>query len=764
MKIWSKPAKQPSTPPSPHSRQRRLTALALVLALIFASFGSAVSAADEVVLGVELDPVPTPIQLYVDDDTYTLNAYAVIQGTTSRKDITAEATWTSSSSLVKVSKGVLTAVGAASGVTVTAKYKGYTSTALTVNAGYRYEELKLKTGAPAADAPASLDVLLGDDLQLEAAAIAYNSSAEETVTDSATWTSSNTAVATVSKGAVTLLAAGKATITAKYKGRSDAITLTAESPYSSIEIREDGSPSGPLALYVGDANVELTAEAMLKNGPGSEDVTGEATWTSSNANVASVDKGVVKAVGAGTAIITVKRFGMSATVNVQVRTLYEAIRIAPDKPVNTTLYGGSVELTAEVLKGTALPLDITDDAAAEWKVTNDYIAELAFTDHDQNASTARKVLLKPKSVGSTKVTVTYKGLTKELSYTVFPSIVSVDVTKDKLDVYVGDTGDLPAVTGKTAAAASLDIAKLAAWTSSDEEVLSVVDGKWKAHKTGTVTLKAEVANEPDTPSAIRSDTIVVNVHTKVLMLVPESDMISVITGKEVDLPEVTMIDEEGEEADITDKIAWKSSSANLLVKGAKMKGLYAVSTKLTGTYLNKTVTIKVTVEDEFVSFQITPDKLSLTLKTSKSIKVVGTTKKGKKVTLTSRTDWHASNPDHVTIKGGTVRGAAEGAGMLTAVIQEKTLQVPYTVTAKLTKLTTAATSFKATAGDQIPLTVSALYENGKTVDVTASAVWTTSNAKVATVDGGQVTVVAKGSATIKAAFGGKTLTVRISVK
>jgi hypothetical protein len=185
---------------------------------------------------------------------------------------------------------------------------------------------------------------------------------------------------------------------------------------------------------------------------------------------------------------------------------------------------------------------------------------------------------------------------------------------------------------------------------------------------------------------------------------------------------------------------------------------------LTGTYLNQTVKIKVTVEEEFTSFAIEPKKISTTLKRSQTIKVTGTTKSGKKVNLGSRIDWHASSDEHVTIKGASVKGLEEGSGTLTATVQGKSLEIPYIVTAKLTKLSASNTSYKAVVGDQINVELTALYENGKSANVTSQAVWTSSKSAVATVADGRISVKGKGSASIKAVFGGKTVTVRVSVK
>ncbi len=730
----------------------RLCAAIIAIALTVVPWSS-VSAAEETVLGVELDSVNEPVTLIVEGDTISLKAKATVSTTSNKKDVTDSATWTSSSSLIKVNKGVISATGEVSSATITVKYLGFTDE-INVKSVYQYKEVKLVLEG--ADAPATKTVLLSDTLNLKASGIREDNSATEDLTEAATWTSSNTAVATVDDGKVTLVSAGTATITAKRLGRSDTIALTVESPYSAIKISSTTSIDGPIEMFVGDGTRTLIAKAVLKS-TGSEDtITNDATWTSSNGNIVKVDKGIVTAVGAGTATVTAKRYGVSESVTFHVRTEYEAMKLLPESPIVFTLYGAGVDLEATVVRGTRDSIDVT--SIAEWKTTDSFVASIV----KENG----KVTVVPRSVGTTKVSVTYKGLTKELAVTVYPSIVKVDIAKEQLDVFLEDTATLPAVTGETAAGSSQDISKLVQWTSSDSSIVAIEDGKWKALKTGTATLTATVENERGVPSAVKTDTVTVNVHNKVLTLESDITAISVVTGKEADLPPVKIIYENGDEAVITDKVTWKASSANLLVKAPKVKGLKASTVTLTGTYLSKSISFKVTIEEEFTKFQITPTgSLQLTLKKSQSIKVTGITKSGKSVSLASRLDWVSSAPDLVLINKSSIKGVEEGSGKLTAVIQGKTLEIPFTVTAKLTKLTASDKSIKQVAiGTVETVKLTADFENGKSQDVSAEAKWTTSNARVATVTNGVIKFVGKGSASIKATYGGKTVTVSVSAK
>jgi len=762
MKTWNKTEKQTSLSSRHGLIYNRILVVLLAIALVGGSFGGVAAAADEVVTNVYINATSGNHDsgtVFVDDDPLILTAYATISGAP-EKNVTTDGTWSSTSTSVKVSNGQVTATAPVAKATITVRYKDKTDS-FEVTAEYKYDELKLKLDS--ADVPEKKTVDLGKDLNLTAWGIKNGASTDET--KNAAWTSSNSSVATVDKGVVKLLTEGEVTITAKYKGKTKAVELKVESPYEEIHVKKaDGSEiKAPIELSLGvDEWLQLKATAELKSGATPDpDITQDTVWTTSNASVIRLDdkvKGKFIPVGKGTAVITAKRFGLSDAVTVIVKTEYEALKVTPDKSIYLTQYGAPVELTATAASGSKGTESVT--AKAEWSISDEGQAVAVVT-----KETSDKVFVTPKGAGSTQVTVKYLGMTKSISVNVSPTIESISVVKDELDVFVEETGALPVINGTLLTGESRDVTNYVEWTTDaqgENAVLVIEDGKWKAKKQGTAKLIAKV---PGVQGKILAKEVTVKVHNKILALIPSQDTISVVIGKEVDLPKVQLIYEDGEEEPISEKITWKSSTPNLLVKSTSMKGLLAANATLTGTYLNKTVKIKVTVEEEFTSFAITPAKISLTLNRSQSIKVVGTTKSGKKVSLGSRIDWTASTEDHFAIKGASAKALVEGSGKLTATVQGKTLEIPYIITAKLTKLTASTTSVSGAIGSTTNVEVTAIYENGKTASVASLATWTTSKSAVATVSPtGQITIKGKGSASIKGTFAGKTVTIRVAVK
>ncbi len=148
---------------------------------------------------------------------------------------------------------------------------------------------------------------------------AFSDTSTLDITKSVSWTSSDTSKATIlNTGLATGVAAGLVTITATSAGQTGTATLTITAPtLTSVDI----SPLNPTIAANG-------TQQFFANGRYSDnslqDVTQSATWTSSNASVATVQSagqqnpGLATGVAAGTATITVAFNGMSGSTSLTV--------------------------------------------------------------------------------------------------------------------------------------------------------------------------------------------------------------------------------------------------------------------------------------------------------------------------------------------------------------------------------------------------------------------------------------------------------------
>ncbi|URN95955.1 MAG: hypothetical protein NAG76_06905 [Candidatus Pristimantibacillus lignocellulolyticus] len=714
-------------------------AAALVITLITTSMTGIAYAADEKVTGIEFEyesseynSSTSSFELFVEEDKVNVSVLSTISGSTSKKDVTTLATWKSSNtSYVKVDKGVLTGVGKGT-ATISATYKDY-KISIKATSDYVYDSVTLMQNDKAA--PAKAEVEIGQSLiyTLDGS----KDSVIEDITSEATWTTSNSSIAKVDDGTIELVGTGNVTITAKLKGKSDSISLVVSSPYKSISI----SPDKQLELEVGEDDKKLEAIAVPKAG-GTMNITDTAVWTSANPNIASIEKGKVKPVSPGKTTITVSHLGVTASIEVVVRTAYQSIKLSPEKEYHMLLQDKPLQIKAEVLNNSNISNTVT--TLADWTTSDIVVA------------TVENGLVTPKAVGTTKITASYKGVSRSIDVTVYPSVTGITLDVESIDSFANSSGDLPAVSGKLFDGSKVDVSKLVQWSSKDESIAVIEKGKWSTKELGKTVLTAKIANYEVDVELI--------VHVKPLKIVTDVKELSVILGKDTPYPSVIVINEDGDEEDISKKVKWKTSSDNLLLKTDSIKGLEASTVTLTATYLNKSTTVKVRIEEEIVKLVAEPTSLELNPNRSKSIKVTGYYKDGRSVVLSSKINWTVSPSTLASVKGSTIKALQVGTGIVSGSYQGISIAVPIKVTPKIKSLSLSDKSAKLAPGGTFTVKLTANYTTGNPVVVTEAAVWTTNKASVATVKDGKITAVGKGSATIKATFDGKSTTIRVTVK
>lgn len=716
-----------------------MTAALLALLLLATPFAGMAYAEDSKVTGIEFDYDPadfnnstSSLDLLVEEDTVYLAVLASLSDSSTKNNVTSDVTWKSSNtSYVKVDKGELTGVGKGT-ATISATYKGYTIT-IKASSDYVYDSVTLMEND--VKAPDKATIELGQPLVYKLNG-SKNGTIED-VTSEAAWTTSNSSIATVDEGVVTLKGTGTVTITAKLKGKSDSISVTVSSPYKSIAI----SPEQLLELEIGTDDQVLQATVEPKLG-GSIDVTKEAKWTSANTKIATVDKGIVSPVSAGKTTITVSHMGVTSSIEVVVRTAYQSIRLSPEKEYHMSLQDSPLQITAEVLHNSNTTMSVT--SIAEWSSSNVVVATVAGG------------IVTPKAVGSTRITASYKGVSRSIEVTVYPSVSKLSLDVETIDGFDGGSGELPAVMGRTFDGSMIDVSKLVTWTSKDEKTAVIKDGKWTAKEIGETVLTAKLRNyEVD---------VKLNIHVKPLKLIAGVKDMSLVIGKETAYPSVTVINADGEEEDVSKAVKWTASSDNVVLKANTIKGLDASVVTLTATYLNKTAVVKVRVEEEIVRIVADPAIIELNPNKSKSIKATGYYKDGRSVALSTKIVWTVSSPALASVNGRTVKALNVGTGIVSGSYQGIKVELPVIVTPKLKSITPSDKSLTLSAGAKFKVQLTANYTTGNAVNATDAAVWTTSKASVATVKNGEITAVGKGTASIKATYEGKSVTIRVTVK
>ncbi|QDH22295.1 Ig-like domain-containing protein [Saccharibacillus brassicae] len=737
-------------------RQKRvMRTLALLLMIAAIAFPANAFAATGDVSSIAFDDA-TKKELVIGQAAKQLKVYATVEGSTSKKDITATAAWTSSNpNVALVTKGLVSAAGSGSAI-ITATYEGAVAT-VEVSASYPYTKLALKPvksgtyklGDPASDLKIAAKLTGGEDKDKVT-----------DVTSLATWTSSNPAVLTVEAGQLKLVGKGTSVVTAKYAGQTGTFTATVDLPYSSLEIRDLGKAASDLELLVGD-ELKLSAVAPAAGGSTEKDLTADAAWTTSNEAVVSVDKGVLTVKTAGKATVTAQYLGVTGSLDVYVRSPYEALVLVPSEPTPLFL-GETLDVKAEVRDRANSSLDVSADS--KWSSSNLLTATV-----DNGKVSA-------KSIGTSTIKADYVGISKEIKLTVYPTLKSLEAPKADTELYRGETEALPKISGVKLDGSKLDLSGDVKWTSGDNAIASIENGKIVAKSSGTATLSAALPAAPSvvTPAgdvSVRKETVQfkVTVNEKVLLLMGPDEAFNLIVGETSPMPTVNAVWEDGQEKDASALVKWTVSGTNAVIKttdkGQEIKALVKGSVSLKGTYLNKSITVPVKIEPKITKIVVDPTSIQLNIKSSKSIKATAFYADGSKVSLGSKVGWVSSNPLVASIATTSVKGLAEGKATLTGSYQGMPLSVEVTVVPKLTKLTVAEKTLKLAPKATAKISVTALYDTGATAEVSGQTTWTSSKPNVATVSAaGQITTLAEGKTMIRGKFGGKLVTVSVTVK
>ena len=300
------------------------------------------------------------------------------------------------------------------------------------------------------------------------------------VTAQAAWTSSNTSVASVnSSGLASALGAGTTTITATYGSTVGRTTLTVTSAtLSSISV----TPTNP-AIPKGFTE-QLTATGIFLDGT-NFNITTQATWSSSNDSVATVDNtGLVVGIGPGTATITAASGDISGTTTIMVTSAtLTSISLSPTSPsIPSTPAGTIQQFTATGAFSDGTSLDISTQVT--WSSSN--IAVAIITSSGVATSVA---------AGASTITATYQTISANTTLTVTSAgLISISVTPTNPDVARGATQQFTAI-GTYSDGTSRDITSQVTWRSTNISVVTVNStGLATTVSPGTATITAASGN------------------------------------------------------------------------------------------------------------------------------------------------------------------------------------------------------------------------------------------------------------------------------
>lgn len=280
------------------------------------------------------------------------------------------------------------------------------------------------------------------------------------------WKSSAPDIATVENGTVTAISEGSAIITASINGISSTCKVTVSSSYVSVT----GITLNKSSMNILIGNTEALTKKISPSNATNQDV----TWKSSDPEIATINSdGLITAKKVGTTIITVTtNNGYKTTCRV---TVVDTIALKEISLNKKTLI--IKEKETETLKVNFNPSTATNKKVT-WKSSNTSVATVnssgKVTGIAPGNATITVVSNDGGFVATTKVTV--EAISKK--------VVSISLDKKELTLVAGETSTLKHTINPDYAEN-----KNVTWTSADEKIAIVENGKITAMSAGTTEIK-----------------------------------------------------------------------------------------------------------------------------------------------------------------------------------------------------------------------------------------------------------------------------------
>jgi uncharacterized protein YjdB len=545
-----------------------------------------------------------------------------------------------------------------------------------------------------------------------------------------TWSSDNTSVATVSAtGLITTVTAGTANIVAASEGKTGSAQITV-APVPPTPVATITVTPGSLSLTVGTSRT-LTASTL--DGQGAT-LSGRAIeWSTDNAGIATVSSaGVVSAVAPGTAAITAKSEGKTASSTVTV-TRRPVGSITLDATSAGVVLGGTLQLTATVKDAAD---NVVTDREVSWSSEPIGVATVSSTG-----------LVSAIAVGTATVTATSEGksVTATITVTAIP-VATVEVALSRSTVVASETSQASAVTFD---AGHNVLGRAVVWNSDNTAVATVsASGLVTSVSAGTANIiatsegksgSAQITVTPEPPAAVAS-----------VRVTP--DPMALTVGGTTTLG-AAVRDAQGN-ALSGRMISWSSDNSAVAtvsstgVVSAVSPGTAHITATSEGQSGSSTLTVSA-VPVASVSVSLTPSTITA-VETARALATItdasGNALTGRLVT------WTTSDATVATIDAtGAITPVAPGTTVITATSETKTGVATLTVTpAPVAAIAVSLTSSQISAVETTQ--ASAVLTDAQGRPLTGRTVtWTSSDDLIATVaTDGLVTAVSAGSAIISA--------------
>ena len=479
----------------------------------------------------------------------------------------------------------------------------------------------------------------------------------------------------------------------------------------------------PVATLPVGASVPLVLTGKLADGT-SKQANSAATWESSDSATASVSAlGVVVALAAGQTTITAKLGTLTAAAQITVSAkTVKSLAISPQS--------GSLSIGATL----AFSAIATMDDGSKETVS----AAVAWTSDDHAVATINSTGLATAIAAGT---ATIRGKLGGIEATAKLNVTTAKLTELSLSP-VDPTLSIGASVAFSAEASYDDgsvasVSKAATWTSSAPNVASVAgDGVATAKAAGTAIIKAEYGG-------VSASRVLTVQASKLSSFVLSPAHVQVTVGGTVDF-QALGIYANGEQANLTQSAVWTTAPAGFAVVSnapgsqGRATGIKAGNTEVSASFGGLTAQSLLMVVNPKLTAVAIGGGGSSPKGVQKQLTAQGTYSDGQTLDITNKVTWESSHQNVATVDNATKKGwliaVGEGKSTITATLDNIFGNTDITVTAAaLLKITVDPANKDVPAGLKQAFTAKAQYSDGVVVDVTKTAVWSTSDSSIAAI-------------------------------
>jgi hypothetical protein len=699
---------------------------------------------------LEIDPSTATIAVGA---TQAFTVTLVLNG--QKSDVTHEAKWTSSD------EGVATVD--ASGV-ATAKANGMTTIVgtrqgVTVSAGLTVSDATLSAIEVAPNKPT---IAAGTTQQFTATGTFSDGTSRDVSHDaSISWKSSNTDKATISgSGLASAVAAGTANITASIGEVSGSTTLTVSAATLESVMLE------PAATALAKGTTKQFKATAVFSDKSTQDVTGQASWSSSNGDVATVSdddgsKGLVAGKSKGDATVTAAYKSKQGSASVVVSDA--SLASIALSPASASVPKGVDQVFAAI--GTFSDGSTQDiSSTVVWKTADPTLAAVS----NAAGSKGRVTTL---ATGEVKITATTGDLSSDGKLTITDAALKSIAVSGAPSFAKGTHVDFTALATYTDDSTG-DITARVTWSSTNTSVASISNadgshGRATGEGQGTTKLTAAIEGISGSQNVTVTDakltSIAVSPGTKELAAGTTQQFIAM--GSYTD----------GTTQDITSSSSWTSDHTDYATV-SNAGGTRGLATAVAAGVAHITASIDnissdpstLTVNDASLTLiAVTPSTQSIAKGTTFRFTATGTFSNSTTQDLSTQVTWSAQDSNVATISNtspnkGLASAVNGGQTTIRATFNSISGAADLTVTgATLSSIAITPPSPSVAKGSRQRFTATGTYSDTSTQDLTSSVVWTSETPSVATIsntspDRGAADTLAIGTTHITAAYAGVT--------